>query len=391
MYQYLYALMSILGKMTALPGQSVDKGKDSVSLIQNREEGQIDFVIAWVDGSDPDWQRRKAQITGNDATDDGALRYREWGLLPYWFRAVEAFAPWVRKIHFVCDQEPPAWLNTDHPKLHIVRHEDYLPQDYRPAFSSHPIELNLHRIPGLSERFVYFNDDMYLIRPSTPEDFFRKGLPVDNAVMNPVSTTDLKMAECGNKILYFLYNDVQYLNRRYNLRECIRKNPGKWFAPIYGQYLPRSLMLLPWPRFLGFRVEHLAQPFLKRTFERAWETDGDILDATSRHHLRDDHDVNQWLLRMFQLAEGDFSPGRPAGKASFVLTEDNAELIRIITRQEMPMICVNDSDISAELFPRVQSEICGAFAQILPQPCSFERVLAESCADAREKPLAHAL
>lgn len=353
-----------------------------MSSIQKKEESQIDFVVAWVDGSDPDWQRRKAQITGSASTDDGALRYREWGLLPYWFRAVEQFAPWVRKIHFICDQEPPRWLNTDHPKLHIVRHEDYLPEDYRPAFSSHPIELNMHRIPGLSEQFVYFNDDTYLIRPRSPEDFFRHGLPVDNAVMNPVSTTDIKMPECGNKILYYLYNDVQYLNRRYDLRECIRKHPGKWFAPVYGKNLFRSLMLLPWPRFLGFRVEHLPQPFLKSTFEKAWQTDWDILDATSRHHLRDDHDVNQWLLRMFQLAEGTFAPGRPAGKASFVLTEDNTELLQIITRQKMPMICVNDGDIPAALFPRVQAEISGAFAQLLPEPCSFERTPEGACGKA---------
>lgn len=348
-------------------------GQQSEFSVQKKDDQQIDFVLAWVDGSDPDWQRRKAQIVGGASADDGVFRYREWGLLPYWFRGVEKFAPWVRKIHFICDQEPPAWLNTDHPKLHIVRHEDYLPEEYRPAFSSHPIELNMHRIPGLSEQFVYFNDDMYLISARSPEDFFRHGLPVDNAVMNPVSTTDLKMAECGNKILYYLYNDVQYLNRRYDFRACIRKYPEKWLSPVYGKYLPRSLMLLPWPRFLGFRVEHLAQPFLKQTFVKAWETDGDILDTTSRHHLRDDHDVNQWLLRMFQLAEGDFTPGKPVGKASFVLTEDNEEIIRVITGQRMPMICINDGNISKDAFPKVQAEICGAFAQILPERSHFER------------------
>lgn len=335
-------------------------------------DSSIDFVLAWVDGSDPQWQQRKARFTGSPSTDDGAPRYREWGLLPYWFRGVEAFAPWVRKIHFICDQNPPEWLDIHHPKLHIVRHEDYLPEAYRPAFSSHPIELNMHRIPGLSEQFVYFNDDMYLIRPRAPEDFFRGGLPVDNAVMNPVSTTDLKMKECGNRILYFLYNDVQYLNRRYALRECILKNPGKWLSPVYGKYLLRSMMLLPWPRFLGFRVDHLPQPFLKQTFERAWETDWEILDATSRHHLRDDHDVNQWLLRMFQLAEGDFAPGRPSEKASFVLSEDNTRILQIIDRQELPMICINDAPISETAFPRIQAEIRGAFDRLLPEPSQFE-------------------
>ena len=342
--------------------------------MKHTEITEIDFVIAWVDGSDPDWQRRKASVTGDALTDSRVQRYRDWGLLPYWFRAVEQFAPWVRKIHFICDQEPPQWLNTDHPKLQIVRHEDYLPEDYRPAFSSHPIELNLHRIEGLSERFVYFNDDMYLLRPASPGDFFRKGLPVDNAILNPVSTADLNAVKSDPSIMYIAYNNLQYLNRRYNLRECIRRNPGKWLAPVYGKTLLRSLMLLPWPRFLGFRIEHLPQPFLKETFGKAWNTDFAILDATSRHHLRHDHDVNQWLLRMYQLAEGDFFPGKPKKKAFFDLTEHNGDILRMIREQAFPMICLNDSDIPEASLGTVRAELMEAFDQILPRRSTFEKI-----------------
>ena len=331
----------------------------------------IDFVIPWVDGSDPDWRRRKAQVTGDVFSDDRDQRYREWGLLPYWFRAVETFAPWVRKIHFICDQEPPEWLNTSHPKLHIVRHEDYLPEEYRPAFSSHPIELNLHRIEGLSEQFVYFNDDMYLLRPIEPKDFFKKGLPVDNAVMNPVSTADLTISQYSETIMYIAYNNVQYLNRRYQLRECIRRNPRKWFSPIYGKYLLRSLMLLPWPRFLGFRVDHLPQPFLKSTFQKAWQTDFDILDATSRHHLRHDHDVNQWFLRMIQMAEGDFHPGVPKETAFFDLEDDNTAILRMIKEQAFPMFCINDAHVPEASFEQIQTELLNAFNQILPNRSQF--------------------
>ena len=68
-------------------------GQQSEFSAQKNEDQQIDFVLAWVDGSDPDWQRRKAQIVGGASADDGVFRYREWGLLPYWFRGVEKFAP----------------------------------------------------------------------------------------------------------------------------------------------------------------------------------------------------------------------------------------------------------------------------------------------------------
>ena len=74
--------------------------------------------------------------------------------MPYWFRAVEKFAPWVRKIHFVTCGHVPAFLNLAHPKLHHVKHEGFLPPEVLPTFSSHAIEMNLHRIPGLAEHFV---------------------------------------------------------------------------------------------------------------------------------------------------------------------------------------------------------------------------------------------
>jgi hypothetical protein len=126
--------------------------------------GEIDFVLTWVDGSDPVWQAERAKydtsgITGNNA------HYRDWGTLKYWFRSVERFAPWVRKIHFVTCGQVPEWMNTEHPKLNLVNHADYIPAEYLPTFSANPIELNFHRIAGLSEQFVYFNDDTFLSSP----------------------------------------------------------------------------------------------------------------------------------------------------------------------------------------------------------------------------------
>ena len=143
----------------------------------------IDFVIIWVDGNDPEWQAEKAKYAPPSDSDDRIERYRDWGLLPYWFRGVEKFAPWVNKIHFVTWGHIPKWLNTEHPKLNIVRHQDYIPEKYLPTFSSNPIELNLHRIKGLSENFVYFNDDTFIISPVSKNVFFKNDLPCDSAVL----------------------------------------------------------------------------------------------------------------------------------------------------------------------------------------------------------------
>ena len=123
---------------------------------------QIDFVITWVDGNDPEWIREKEKYSQNNAGDNREIRFRDWGILKYWFRSIEKFAPWVNKIYFITWGHLPAWLNTNNPKLIIVKHEDYIPSKYLPTFNSHTIEWNIHRIKGLSDNFVYFNDDTFL-------------------------------------------------------------------------------------------------------------------------------------------------------------------------------------------------------------------------------------
>ena len=125
---------------------------------------KIDFVILWVDGNDPKWKRRRAFFSPEEK-DNGSTenRFRDWGLLRYWFRGAECFAPWVNRIFFVTDGQIPPWLNREHPRLRIVSHEEYIPPQYLPTFNSNVIELWLHRIPELAEQFVLFNDDMYLI------------------------------------------------------------------------------------------------------------------------------------------------------------------------------------------------------------------------------------
>lgn len=137
----------------------------------------IDIVIPWVDGGDPAWQKLHDSYTAGKTADNTEARYRDWGTLPFWFRGISRYAPWVRTVHFVTWGHLPPWLNLSCPKLHVVKHEDYIPSQYLPTFSSHTIELNLHRIPGLAEHFLYFNDDVFLAAPTTPEDFFHRACP----------------------------------------------------------------------------------------------------------------------------------------------------------------------------------------------------------------------
>ncbi len=115
---------------------------------------KIDFVITYVDGNDPEWlAERNKYLFGVDKLTDTIERYRNWENLQYWFRGIEKFAPFVNKIHFITSSRVPEWLNMNNPKLNVVRHSDYIPEEYLPTFSSIPIELNLHRLEDLRRKF----------------------------------------------------------------------------------------------------------------------------------------------------------------------------------------------------------------------------------------------
>lgn len=142
---------------------------------------KIDFVVTWVNGADKRWQAKRAEFDNRSLSKAGMSSdkaYRDWGTFKYWFRGVEKFAPWINKVYLVTDDQIPTWLNIDHEKLVVIDHTDIIAKEYLPVFNSNAIEMNLHRIKGLAENFVYFNDDMYLTAPVAPTDFFQAGLPV---------------------------------------------------------------------------------------------------------------------------------------------------------------------------------------------------------------------
>src|SRR5699024_3695161 len=140
----------------------------------------VDAVYTWVDGSDPDWLEKKRQaLTELGSAEDlnelaaNNSRYLDRSELRYSLRSLYHYAPWIRHIFLVTDQQVPHWLTTEHPDITIVSHQELFGDTGKlPTFNSHAIESRLHRIPGLAEHFLYLNDDVFLGRPLTPEHFF---------------------------------------------------------------------------------------------------------------------------------------------------------------------------------------------------------------------------
>jgi len=328
-------------------------------------QGDIDFVLLWVDGSDRDWHLEKSKyIPGYDA-DVSAVRYRDWDNLQYWFRGVEKYAPWVNRVHFVTCGHYPKWLNLSHPKLNFVKHSDYMLQEYLPTFNSNAIELSFHKIKNLSEKFVLFNDDMFIINKVKESDFFKNNLPCDLAILHNIAP-----------MVPFSYNDfnnMYVINKHFKKRTVIKNNPLKWFNIVYGKDCFNNILLLPWKNFAGILSPHLPFPHLKKTFQEVWKIEGELLDKTSRSRFRSKEDVSHWLFRYWRLMKGEFHPAPRIGKKFGISGDEknNALIYNAIKKQKYRVVCVNDEEENID-FESEKRKLKEAFEHIFPEKSSFE-------------------
>ena len=330
-------------------------------------EFEIDIVVPWVDGSDPEWLKERNEYRPSAQSDGSSARYREWGLFQYWFRSIEKYAPWVRKIHLVTWGHLPPWLNTDHPKLHVVNHKDYMPKEYLPTFSSHVIELNMHRIPDLSENFIYFNDDVYLGREVKPEDFFVNGLPCDAAVMGMV-----RIADNFSFLPYINLNMLGLINMTFSKKGAIKNNPSKWFNLKYGKDMLFNLYLLPGSCVTGFKNFHTCVPYNKKTLEEVWEKFPEECHNTCLNRFRSREDVNQYLFRYYRLMKGEFTPHKP-NSSYLTLGADSTETVeKVLKSRKYKVVCVNDDPMSCD-FETEQKKTVKIFEEVFPEISQFEK------------------
>lgn len=331
----------------------------------------IDFVVLWVDGNDPDWQAEKNKYQKKEIDENNSVnRYRDWGLLPYWFRAVEKFAPWVRRIHFVTWGHLPAFLNLDAPKLHVVCHNEFIPKEYLPTFSSHVIEMNIHRIPDLAEHFVYFNDDMFMLRSFQPEDFFRDNLPCTYGGEVPIELS-------GNigTWQHAAVNDLGIVNAHFPKREAVAKHGKKYIGKCYRwKDNIRTIMLekLYPDYFTGFKNLHAPAAYLKSVFQEVWDGEPDKLEATCKDRFRTSDNVNQWVVLWWQIASGQFSPAVIDNLVESINLQSIDQLCSAIEWQKHDYICLNDPEEDID-FEALSGRLIDSFNKILHEKSSFEK------------------
>jgi len=326
----------------------------------------IDFVIPWVDGNDENWIKEKSMYDKSEG-DKRNVRYRDWDVLKYWFRGVEKYAPWVRKIHFITWGHVPEWLNVNHPKLNIVKHEDYIPSKYLPTFSSHTIELNMHKIKGLSEKFVYFNDDCFVINETKPTDFFVGDLPCDIAALYPGYATSDDMV-----FDHILLNDAEFFAKFFDIKDVIKKDKRKWFRLSYGENLIKTLTMWLYPDFTGLVVHHQPQSFLKSTLEQVWEAEEKWLDVTCQNKFRTKNDINQYAFRYWQIGKGMFYPKNLFKRGDLIpVGKGNIDYDKALIKNKSKIVVLNDTSMDVD-FEEEKAHMQKAFDVKFKDKCSYE-------------------
>nr|VFJ59799.1 MAG: Stealth protein CR3, conserved region 3 [Candidatus Kentron sp. FW]VFJ64915.1 MAG: Stealth protein CR3, conserved region 3 [Candidatus Kentron sp. FW] len=140
-------------------------------MMNTNANDPIDLVYTWVDDRFPGYRVLLGQYATN-AHDRNPNRTRDnLDMLRYSLRSVHHYLPWIRKIRILsCRPQVPDWLVADHPRISVIHHDQIMDEGMLPTFNSFAIISHLHLIPGLTRRFLYFEDDMFAARPFCPDE-----------------------------------------------------------------------------------------------------------------------------------------------------------------------------------------------------------------------------
>jgi len=333
---------------------------------------KVDIVIPWVDGSDPEWVKSYNTYYNKikpDKKSNSGIRYESWDNLQYLFRAIEKFMPWYNNIYLITWGHVPKWLDINNPRLKIVKHEDYIPEEYLPTFNSNVIELNLHRIKELQDNYIIFNDDLFPLQNIEKEYYFVGDMPCDEAVEGIIFPVDIGQITRYSKNMQI--NNMLIINKYFNKREVQEKHYDKWYYEGYGEILNRTKSLSYWYDFSGFHDPHMANALKKSTLAKLWELEKDIFEKTSKSKFRHYENISWYLVRYWQFCTGEFVPRKTLGKSYLVTPDNYLEVVHKIENQEEQMISINE-DCTPEEFEVMKKAVNEAFESILPDKCSFE-------------------
>ena len=281
----------------------------------------MDAVITYVDGNDPVWRKSFAQAVGVPAIEK---RYRDWGTLVYLVRGIRRYMPFIRKIFLVVSGESqvPSWVSGS--DVRVVLHSEIIPQRFLPVFNSTAIEMFLHRIPGLDEQFVYFNDDMFPVRHTREEEFYVEGKSVIGF---------------RKHLLHFGLYKQQTRNADLLARKALGMAPGPLFV----------------------RPQHTCSPMQKSACEEVYARIGDELEA-SISPLREKYNVNQYVFLDYLYYGGRTVKDAAISNLHLSLAVKSADQVcDAILNPRTSFVCINDVKLSEPQYLEMKTRILEAF------------------------------
>ncbi|WP_181408048.1 Stealth CR1 domain-containing protein [Pararhizobium mangrovi] len=314
----------------------------------------IDFVIPWVDGADPAHaaeRRRWSREAHSSAVEE--TRFHDDGEIYYAIASILAYAPFVRRIHLVTDAQKPAYLDAFQEAglcapdfIRLVSHHTIFDglDALRPTFNPRPIESAVWRIPGLSDQFVYANDDMFLNAPSSPQAFFRSSRPV----------------------LYGTMSKLRSKQPRARLRAMLAR-PDK--RPGHRRSQERAAELLGLSEAYLF-AEHHPHPLDRRRLERFHAEHPQVLSEQVRYRFRDAAQYNSVALsnNLEVIAGGTVvEPPPPLAYLRPGMRRGIDAFLAAIGEPSVPFGCVQSLDrFSSTMRREIHEALSAKFAATLP-------------------------
>jgi len=292
----------------------------------------MDIVITYVNGNDPVWQKDYEKFTKVPVMEK---RFRDWGTLQYLLRGIEKHMPFIRKVFLVVSHRSqiPEWV--DESNLNVVLHEDFVPQEYLPTFNCNTLEMNLHRIKGLDEQYLYFNDDLFPVRDCKPGDFYRDGKSLIGFTKHYWGTGMFKQ---------------------------ICRNSDALARKALGMPASRSFI----------RPQHICAPMLKSECEKMCSIVAEDI-AASYTRTREGRNYNQYMFTDYLFYQGKALSEKISSKHLSVAVSSASRIRKAIEAPSRNLICINDVRLSEKRYEKLRNTVIDAFEKKFPQKSRFEK------------------
>ena len=292
----------------------------------------MDIVITYVDGNDPVWKQDYEKFTNVPVMQK---RFRDWGTLRYLLRGVQKNMPFIRNVYLVVSHpsQVPQWA--DQENLKVVLHKDIIPQEFLPTFNSTTIEMFLHRIEGLDEEFIYFNDDIFPVKPLAADDFFKDGKAVTGMSKHVFAGSMYKGHVRKSDVL-------------------ARRALG----------LSKSMVFV--------RPQHASIPVLKSESHKVYDSQKSAVQE-SLTRVRTEGNVNMTLFLSYMYHQGLVVNKRQSCRHISLAATTPEKLYANIMTPDRKLLCINDVKLSDKRYEEFRNVMIEAFEACFPIKSRFEK------------------